>query len=242
MKDCPANREKIELMDRPLLKHSAVLRENLEFCGSRVLDVGCGDGGLVRFMTRQGASVIGLEAAWTQLGRALAATPAGEERYLQARGEALPLAAGALDIVVFFNSLHHIPIEHQGDALGEAVRVLRPGGRIYVQEPLAEGRYFEMMRPIEDETLVRAKAYEAVKAAAESPLLAEETEFSYRAPYKLESFEAFLSGFVAVDERRAPAVEAHRESLRESFEAEAERRDGAFWFDTPSRLNLLRKE
>src|SRR3546814_3979690 len=87
----------------------------------------------------------------------------------------------------------HVPAERQGAALAEAVRVLRRGGLLYVQEPLAEGSYFELMRPIEDETELRARAYDALRAAA-GAMLEEVAEIFYRAPLRVKTAEAFLDG------------------------------------------------
>ncbi len=224
----------------PLLKHTEVLRQRLALEGATIADVGCGDGGLVRVLARGGAWVIGIDPGPQQLARARAAEPAGDEAYVCALGEALPLPEACLDTLIYFNALHHVPVAVQGAALEEAARVLRPGGTLYVQEPLAEGAYFDLMRPIEDETEVRARAYEALKAAANGKLR-ETEEFVYRAPFKVKSLEAFLSGLIAVDPARRPAVEAAETSLRQGFLAAAEQRDGAFWFEIPSRLNLLRR-
>ncbi|WP_340117750.1 class I SAM-dependent methyltransferase [Pelagibius sp. 7325] len=225
--------------EAPLLKHTDVLRQRLELQGARVADVGCGDGSLARVMARAGAQVVGIDPGPQQLARAAAAEAAGDEVYVCALGEALPLSDGCLDAVVFFNALHHVPVPVQGAALREAARVLSPGGLVYVQEPLAEGSYFEIMRPVEDETEVRARAYDAVKAAGKD--LGEEAEFVYRAPFRVKSVEAFLKGLVAVDPARRDAVAGRQESLREAFLAAAEQRDDGFWFEIPSRLNLLRR-
>ena len=119
--------------------------------------------------------------------------------------------------------------------------MLRKGGQVYVQEPLAEGSYFEVMRPIEDETEVRARAYDAVKAAGANGALEETAEVLYRAPLRVKDAESFLAGLVAVDPARRPAVAAAEASLRRRFLAAAEQRDDGFWFEIPSRLNLLRK-
>ncbi|MGD1875944.1 MAG: class I SAM-dependent methyltransferase [Kiloniellaceae bacterium] len=229
----------------PLLKHSHVLRQRLALEGARVADIGCGDGGLSRVMARAGAWVIGIAPGGPQLARARAAEPAGapenREAYVCALGEALPLPDGCLDALVYFNALHHVPVPVQGAALAEAARVLRSGGLVYVQEPLAEGSYFELMRPVEDETAVRAGAYDALKAAAAGPALEETEEFFYRAPFRVKSVEAFLKGLVAGDPARAPLVEAQAASLRRGFLAAGEQRDDGFWFEIPSRLNLLRR-
>lgn len=217
------------------------MRDILPLKGQRVLDVGCGDGGLVRFMTRQGARVTGLECSEGQLARARAADPAGDEDYLKGVGQDLPCEDATMDAVIFFNSLHHIPVPAQAGALDEALRVLRPGGEIYILEPVAQGAFFEMMRPIEDETEVRAAAYEAILAASKSPIIMEHREVSYAAPLRYNSFEACRDGIIAVDEKRRAAVEAEGDKLRQAFEAAADFRDGAYHFASPSRLNLLRK-
>ena len=226
----------------PLLKHTDVLRQRLPLEGARIADVGCGDGGLVRVLARGGAWAVGIDPGPQQLARARAAEAAQDEAYVCALGEALPLPDTCLDALVYFNALHHVPIAVQAGALAEAVRVLRPGGLLYVQEPLAEGSYFEVMRPIEDETEVRARAYDALKAAAAAPGLEETEEFFYRAPFRVKSTDAFLKGLTAVDPARRAAVEAQAESLRRSFLAAAEQREDGFWFEIPSRLNLLRRQ
>ncbi len=225
----------------PRRKHSEILRQHLPMAGARIADVGCGDGALARFMTREGARVTGIEPAERRLDKARAAEPAGDEDYRQGVAEDLAFADGSLDAVVFFNSLHHVPVEGQAKALEEAARVLRPGGLVYVQEPLAAGPYFELVQPIEDETAVRAKAHEAIRAAVASGLLAEALELVYDAPYRIADFDAFKEAVIAVDEARRPRFEALEDDLRTAFEATAERHDDAYVLSQPSRLNLLRK-
>ncbi|WP_282606599.1 bifunctional 2-polyprenyl-6-hydroxyphenol methylase/3-demethylubiquinol 3-O-methyltransferase UbiG [Pelagibius sp. Alg239-R121] len=227
-------------MEHTPRKHTAVMRDTLPLKGQRILDVGCGDGGLVRFMTREGARVTGLECSDGQLGRARAAAPVADEDYRSGVGQDLPFEDATFDVVVFFNSLHHVPVDDQPGALAEAQRVLKPAGEIYILEPIAEGAFFEMMRPIEDETSVRAYAYEAILAAAKGPAVSEHRELTYAAPLRYDSFEACRDGMIAVDEKRRAAVEAEGEKLRTAFITAARFEDGAYHFATPSRLNLLR--
>src|SRR5262245_29132691 len=112
-----------------------------------IVDVGCGDGSLVRHLARRGAHAVGVEVGAEPLARARAHDTVADERYEQAGAQALPLDDGVADAVVFSNSLHHVPGELLDTALAEAARVLRPGGLVYVQEPVAEGAYFELLRP-----------------------------------------------------------------------------------------------
>ncbi len=222
-------------------KHSDVLREHLPLRGARIVDIGCGDGALVRLMTREGARVTGIECSDSQLSRARTAEPAGNEDYRSGRAEDLPFEDASVDAAVFFNSLHHVPVESQAKALEEAARVVKPGGAVYIQEPVAAGAYFELMRAIEDETFVRAKAQEAIAVAAEGPALRLELEAIYDAPIRRGSFEEFKAALIAVDASRRGRIEAEETALKVAFEAAGEARDGAVWFDQPSRLNLLRK-
>ncbi len=223
----------------PRRTHREVMEDALELSGARVADIGCGDGALGRLMPRLGARATGIDPPEGQLGRARAAEPAGGEDYLQGVGEDLPLPERTLDVAVFFNALHHVPVEHQGAALAEAARTLKPGGLLYVVEPVARGPHFSVTRRIEDETLVRAEAYEALMAAARGPDFGAARELTYLTEIRYQSFEAFCDHLIAVDESRRPAVEAREGDLRAAFEANAERRDGAFVFAQPARLNLL---
>ena len=223
----------------PRRKHREVIEELLDLDGARVADIGCGDGALTRLMTRLGARVTGIEPSEGQLARARAAEPAGDEDYLQGVAEYLPLPDAGLDVAMFFNSLHHIPVEHLARALAEAARALEPGGRLCVIEPLAQGPHFQANRIIEDETEVRGKAYLALRAAFEGPDFESDREFTYMTEVRYQDFEAFREGMIAVDERRRAAVEAEEAELRAAFEENAEPRNGKFTLDQPIRLNLL---
>ncbi len=218
-----------------------VVRESLSLPDARVLDVGCGDGALVRMMAREGAQATGLEISDSQLARARAESPVGGESYRVGRAEALPIEDGAFVIVVFFNSLHHVPIESQEEAIVEAARVLETGGRLFVIEPVAEGPLFELMRPVDDETEVRAAAYAALRRAANGPAFEEIREYGFATDYCYASFEAFKDGVLQVDGSRRAALELHEAQLREDFERTADRTDGGYSFTHPKRLNLLER-
>ena len=221
--------------------HWEVLEDALALDGARVADIGCGDGALVRRMAKAGARVTGIDPSEGMLVRARAAQPAGGEDYVPGYAEKLPVPDDCLDIAVFFNSLHHVPIEHQAKALEEAARALKVGGLLCVVEPIAEGQRFEVTRRIEDETHVRAKAYEELRAAARGPDFEEERELVYLTETRDKSFEALRDRIIAVDETRRAKVEAEEASLRAAFEATASKRDGSYVLEQPARLNLLRR-
>ncbi|MGH2891270.1 MAG: class I SAM-dependent methyltransferase, partial [Solirubrobacteraceae bacterium] len=76
--------------------------------GRDVVDVGCGDGSLVRRLVKLGARVTGVEVSAEQLRSATEADDGSGASYLVGRAQALPLADGSVDLVVFMRSLHHV--------------------------------------------------------------------------------------------------------------------------------------
>jgi SAM-dependent methyltransferase len=91
----------------------------------RLLDIGCGEGQVSRRLAGQGAGVIGLDAAESQIRTAY--ERGGPSLYLQARAQQLPCRNAAFDTVVLCLAIEHVdPFE---DAIQEVARVLAPGGR-----------------------------------------------------------------------------------------------------------------
>jgi ubiquinone/menaquinone biosynthesis C-methylase UbiE len=95
----------------PVRSARDVLDETLPAGAPVVVDVGCGDGALVRHLARRGARAIGVEPGAQPLARARASEPVGGERYEEGGADALPLEDASADVVVFANSLHHVPGE-----------------------------------------------------------------------------------------------------------------------------------
>ncbi|MGD9893113.1 MAG: methyltransferase domain-containing protein [Dehalococcoidia bacterium] len=100
---------------------------------ARVLDVGCGTGVLTRVLAQvdEVDSVIGVDPAPSLLRRARdLATDLSNITYREADGRSLPFEDAGFDVVVFDSTLSHVPFPER--ALAEALRVLRPGGRLAV--------------------------------------------------------------------------------------------------------------
>lgn len=224
-------------MDR---RHNAdVIVETLALEGKRVIDVGCGDGSLVRHMAKRGAHVLGVECSARQLAKARAGNQVSDERIVEGVGQALPAENGSADVVVFFNSLHHVPGEVLVQALEEAARVLVPGGVVYVSEPLADGLFYQTCRPIDDEAEVRAAAYQALQSCRELEMA---EEFRYLHTVVLKDYEAFRDRVVSANVEREDRFAALDGEMRALFAKNGRfNADGALEFDQPMRVNLLRR-
>lgn len=211
--------------------------------GRRILDIGTGNGALVRWLLREGAAAFGVEphAGLLQAAVTDQARPAPPGRWLAATAERLALRPASVDVALFFNSLHHIAPGRQVAALAEAGRVLLPSGEVLVIEPVAAGSFFELLAPLDDETMVRAAA-QAALAAVRGRLFASVAEARFTTTIVHRDPEAVVAGFIRADPARATAAERVMPLIRQRFfglgEAEP---GGGRCFVQPMTLHRLRR-
>jgi len=99
-----------------------------------LLDVGCGNGALHRFLLSSGLplSVTGIEVAGEFVAMARQANP--DVSYDVYDGTRLPYDAGRFDAAVTICVMHHVPPGEWPGFLAEMCRVVRPGGLVTVFE------------------------------------------------------------------------------------------------------------
>lgn len=214
----------------------ALLKAVGPVAGLVIADIGCGEGALGRELAAQGGFVTGFDPFMAPASRLAVGT--GAWQLVQAAAQTLPAPAATFDLVLFVFSLHHVPRGQLAAALAEARRVLRPDGRLYVAEPVAEGPHQYIVELFHDETEVRAAAAAALARHA-APHFVNQRVLSYVDVRHYASFDAFAARMIAnmrfngYSEAAvlAPAVQ-HR------FAETAARYGDAF--DQPVRIHLYR--
>lgn len=111
-------------------------RLGARIAGLRVVEIGCGRGaGAELLLQRWGAAhvtAVDLDPVMVQRARRRLARFGSRVDVRVGDACALPVADAAVDAVVDFAVVHHVPVWRE--AVAEAVRVLRPGGQLVFEE------------------------------------------------------------------------------------------------------------
>jgi SAM-dependent methyltransferase len=126
-----AARELTSVVLRPL----ADLIETLD-ANSLIFDIGCGPGRVLGLLAQRGLRCIGIDRSRVSLGLATS-------RYCRpgvvADNLKLPLPDAVADVIISDGVIHHTQDPHA--AFAENLRVLKPGGRMYLAVYKPFGRY-----------------------------------------------------------------------------------------------------
>jgi ubiquinone/menaquinone biosynthesis C-methylase UbiE len=211
-----------------------VLAQQLPIEGKVIVDIGSGAGALVEWLNDQGAVAVGVECSPVMLGQ----RSAGRGPFVRAVGQQLPLSDGSVDAAIFFNSLHHVPVEHMDQALAEAARVVSAGGLVYVLEPVAQGPGYEVARLIDDEAEVRRQAQDALDRLADAGF-SELVDGRYVSERRYRDFAAFESTMVGIDGSRSETLARRRDEVRAAFERNGRPTSDGVVFEHPKRYRAF---
>jgi SAM-dependent methyltransferase len=115
--------------------------------GSRVLDLGCGDGACTSLVASHGGDVAALDISLDLL--AMARTRSVLDGYgrtvrtLCGSVHSIPMASESIDIVFGMAVLHHVDLMLAAE---EVHRVLKPGGRAIFAEPIRNSKALSAVR------------------------------------------------------------------------------------------------
>ncbi|MEY2687296.1 MAG: hypothetical protein RL375_1494 [Pseudomonadota bacterium] len=160
--------------------------------GLDIIELGCGAAHLARALLRRhpDSRVTGLEVDERQHAKNLAAPQAGLT-FVAGGAQDIAFADASFDLALMLKSLHHVPNSAMAQALAEVARVLRPGGLLYVSEPVYGGAFNEVIRLFNDERVVRAAAQAAVDHAVQSGAWQPVAERRFGMPVMYRDFAEF---------------------------------------------------
>jgi SAM-dependent methyltransferase len=209
--------------------------------GARLLELGCGNADFARRLLARTsvASVAALEVDRIQHARNLDAPQHPGLTFHFGGAQDIPLADASVDGVLMMKSLHHVPVALLDRALLEIRRVLKPGGWLYVSEPVYAGAFNDIVKLFHDEKAVRAAAYDALQRAAAAGMLVPVAEREFRTPRVFRDYDDFVAKVV----RATHSDHAYPDDVAAEVRARFEKHqtpDGAP-FIQPMRVNLLRR-
>jgi ubiquinone/menaquinone biosynthesis C-methylase UbiE len=204
------------IRDRHAYKHK-LLRDFSSGCqGKKLLEVGCGLGVELAWLARFGFDVTGIDLAPAAVERA-----AEHLRRLNANGQAtiqnveqMEFADESFDAVYSSGVLHHTPDIQR--AIGEILRVLKPGGKILVILYHRHSWFYLLHRLSriniefgdEDAPIINAYTKRQVRSLFHGlSVINVDVEYYYPTPTKKRCFLAFLFNHLFVPlSRLIPAV------------------------------------
>ncbi|MGB5077621.1 MAG: class I SAM-dependent methyltransferase [Sphingorhabdus sp.] len=218
----------------------AALTALVSVSGLNLVDVGCGPALTSRALVQMGAHVAAVEPDPVQAEMNLQAEPNACLVYHQCSAERLPMPDHSVDGVLFFRSLHHVPVDEMDNALQEAVRVLKPiSGFLWVVEPGMTGSNFQLMRPFHDETRVRTEAQAALARFSARNLFRNEAHYQYVQHPRHASFEEMVARVTSQTFNAITREMVENEEVRTLFE-KGRTSQGDYTFEQPMLLNFYR--
>jgi SAM-dependent methyltransferase len=217
-----------------------VLADLVPLAGQHIVELGCGAAQLSRALLARHADsrVTGLEVDERQHAKNLAAPQAGLT-FIAAGAQVIPFPDASFHLALMLKSLHHVPVPLMAQALGEVARVVRPGGHLYVSEPVYGGAFNEVIRVFNDEGVVRAAAQAALDDGLGTAVWHQVTERRFEMPVRFRDFVDFEQRMMRPTFADHFINETILATTRAAFELHVGP-DGAS-FNRPMHVRLLRR-
>ena len=218
-----------------------LLATMVEIDNTRIVELGCGAAQLARDLLEHygRAQVTGIDPDERQLAKNRA-HPHERLAFVHGGADASPFGVATFDGALMLKSLHHVPLALMDQSLAEIARVLKPGGWLYVSEPVFAGEFNELVRLFNDEKAVREAAQQAVDRALASRRWQQLHDVRFETPVRFSSFEDFEKRMLHPTFAERQVDDATLQQLRRQYASHADR-DGQVNFTRPMHVRLLRR-
>ena len=143
-----------------------VLSELVDLNHRTVVDVGCGSLTFSNILAEQGARVLAIDPDPIQAELNRKNETHDDITFVESSAEKIPTEDQSMDAVFFSYSLHHIPIDLHDAVFSECQRVLKPGGFVYIIEPI-DCPFNRVMKLFHNEEVERQAAWNTLEHWAE---------------------------------------------------------------------------
>ncbi len=221
---------------------SDIYNRLLSLDGKHILELGCGSADITRNIATSGVDrrITAFEVDEIAHEKNLQITDLPNVTFGLSGAQDIPLQDESVDVVLMFKSLHHVPIELMEPSMHEIRRVLKPGGLLYISEPIFAGDFNEILRLFHDEQKVREAAYNTIKRAVDEGLFTLVEETFFYSPVKFENFAEFENNTINATHSNHSLDEKLYNLVKQRFEQHVGD-DGAH-FLMPIRVDLLQKD
>ncbi len=213
--------------------------------GLDIIELGCGNARLLTELLQRcpGCNALALEVDAVQHAKNLARQPDDLKprlRFVQASATAIPAEDQRFDLALMLKSLHHIPQDAMPSALAQTWRVLRPGGWLYVSEPVYDGALNAIVKLYNDEGLVRAAAQAALDQALQTGQWEQVAERRFDMQAHFPNWESFAQRMLYPSFADHHITDALRHQVKAAFDPHCGTQGASF--TRPMHVRLLRRQ
>jgi len=206
-----------------------------------ILELGCGDAFITRLlaMTGEGRTITAAEVDVIQHEKNLLIDDLSNVDFILSGSEKIPSDDNSFDVVFMFKSFHHVPKELMEQALYEVKRVLKPGGHVYISEPIFAGEFNEILRLFHDEEEVRQAAFDTIKKVVDDKTFLLVDELFFNTPVVFDHFAHYAEKVIGATHSDHQLSDELYARVKQKFEQAYAKNEGNFII--PVRVDLLQK-
>ena len=217
----------------------SILSKKIDFEDKVILDIGCGNGWFSVWSFSKGAkNVFAIDPIEEQIEMAKRNSKYNIN-FKVGFAEDLPFENNKFDLIFFFNSLHHVSLSMIKKALNEGKRVTKKTGCMFIIEPLSTGTFNEILKLVDDEKNIRAKAYYEISNFYQNTLTSNE-EIFYEEKKEFNQFSEFCNLLLSADPKRKDMIGKTKDKLINKFNRLSKYTNNKYQFIQPMRMNIIK--